>query len=102
MKFIQSSTYLIIFISLFLGNISIAHSQVITPIATTTDPEVYPVIHNYKIVWQELHTDWDIYMYDILTGVTTLVCTAPGDQFNPFIWENYIVWQDDRDSSNTG
>ncbi len=102
MKFFQSPIHLIILIFLLLVNISVVNSQVITPIAATPDPEVYPAIHNYKIVWQEYHTDWDIYMYDLLYQTTTPICTAPGDQFNPFIWENYIVWQDDRDSSNTG
>lgn len=102
MKFFQFSIYLTIFIFLLFGNILIVNSQVITPVAATPDPEVYPAIHSNKIVWQELHTDWDIYMYDIITGTTTPICTAQGDQFNPFIWENYIVWQDDRDSSVTG
>ncbi len=102
MNFFHSPIHRIIMITLLAGSILIVNAQVITPIAATSDPEVYPAIHNYKIVWQELHADWDIYMYDLLTGATTPVCTAPGNQCNPVVWENYIVWQDDRDSSNTG
>ncbi len=40
--------------------------------------------------------DWNIYMKDTKTGIEQPVCTAPGDQKNPRIDGNVIVWEDRR------
>jgi len=40
--------------------------------------------------------DWNIYMMDLNTGIEQPVCTAPGDQVNPVIDGNTVVWQDGR------
>ena len=92
-------TSLVISIILFSGNIFLAISQgTITPIATTPNPEAQQSIYENIVVYQHYNdtTNWDIYMYDIGNGITTPICTANAEQWNPVIWENYIVWQDCR------
>jgi beta propeller repeat protein len=62
----------------------------------TTDPydQWHPSIYNNIIVWEDLrNADTDIYMYDINTGIETLI-TDSSDQFNPAIFGNIIVWED--------
>jgi beta propeller repeat protein len=39
---------------------------------------------------------WDIYMKDLDTGIEMPVTVSPGEQINPFIDGNTIVWQDSR------
>lgn len=40
--------------------------------------------------------DWNIYLKDLSTGVEQPICVAAGDQINPVIKGNKIVWQDNR------
>ena len=40
--------------------------------------------------------EWNIYLMDLATGIEQPVCTAPGDQINPVIKGNTVVWQDKR------
>jgi beta propeller repeat protein len=40
--------------------------------------------------------EWDLYMKDLDTGIEVPLCTAAGDQVNPRIDGNTIVWQDNR------
>lgn len=43
--------------------------------------------------------EWNIYMKDLDTGIEQPICTAPGDQINPVIKGNTVVWQDNRDGN---
>lgn len=38
----------------------------------------------------------EIFVYNIQTPEKTQITNDPSGQFNPKIWKNYIVWQDDR------
>lgn len=40
--------------------------------------------------------EWDIYLKDLTTGEELAVCTAAGDQVNPVVRGNLIVWEDNR------
>ncbi len=40
--------------------------------------------------------DWNIYLKDLSTGIEQPVCVTAGDQINPVIKDNKIVWQDNR------
>jgi TolB protein len=62
----------------------------------------HPSISGDRIVWQDdRNGNWDIYLYDLGTGVERPICTAPGDQVLPSISGDRIVWQDDRNGSNS-
>lgn len=39
---------------------------------------------------------WDIYLKDLVSGEELPVCTAGGDQVNPVVRGNLIVWEDSR------
>jgi len=45
-------------------------------------------------VHQQTRTDADVYVYDVASG-TTRELTLPGDQLNPRIYGNVVVWQDE-------
>jgi beta propeller repeat protein len=40
--------------------------------------------------------EWDLYLRDMVTGIEIPLCTASGDQINPRINGNTIVWEDNR------
>ncbi len=69
--------------------------------------QINPSISGNLVVYQDNrsgHVDdtgrwvgeWNIYMKDLATGIEQPVCTAPGDQINPVIKGNTVVWQDRR------
>lgn len=43
--------------------------------------------------------EWNIYLKDLETNIEQPVCTAPGDQINPVIKGNTVVWEDNRNGS---
>jgi beta propeller repeat protein len=68
---------------------------------------VSPQIYKNIIVWQGMSESnwWDIYMYDmgpdkrfgtLDDGGETHIVSAPGTQAMPVVFENTIVWMDDR------
>lgn len=64
-----------------------------------------PSISGDRVVYSDQRnyddSDCDIYMYDISTGLESLVCTATNGQGNPFIDGDTIAWVDRRDEGNT-
>ncbi|MBI5871386.1 MAG: hypothetical protein HZB44_10620 [Actinobacteria bacterium] len=70
--------------------------------------QVNPSLSGNLVVYQDNRTghpdesghwtgEWNIYLKDLATGMEQPVCTAPGDQKNPVIKGNMVVWQDNRD-----
>jgi beta propeller repeat protein len=53
-----------------------------------------PAVYGTKIVWQDgRNGNWDIYMYNVNTGITLRITnSADGDEW-PSMWGNRIVWQ---------
>jgi len=41
----------------------------------------------------------DIFMYNIKTGEQKQITTDPSAQLDPKIWQNYVIWQDNRNDS---
>lgn len=73
-----------------------AHST--TSIDATTKSsskdEAYPRIYHDRIVWQDYtNGNWDIFLYNLTTGVTDQIVTGPSDQKNPGIYDNSIVYE---------
>ncbi|MHB9112787.1 MAG: hypothetical protein ACYC4D_09235 [Thermoleophilia bacterium] len=69
--------------------------------------QTHPSLSGNLVVYQDNRTghpdesgrwtgEWNIYMKDLASGVEQPVCTAPGDQKNPVIKGNMVVWQDNR------
>ncbi len=57
-----------------------------------------PAIHGNRIVWHEFmpeYGDYDIVVTDINTpeGISAVTLRDAGDQMNPDVWEDTVVWQ---------
>ncbi len=71
------------------------------PVCTEANGQVQPEIDYPWIVWKDerIGTDQsetDIYAYNFVTGEESVVCTAPGEQANPCIYGDVVVYSDDR------
>lgn len=77
------------------------------PLVVEAGDQVNPALDSGIVVFQDNrggYTDgngdwvgeWDLYLKDLGTGVEMPLCTAAGDQVNPRINGNVIVWQDNR------
>ncbi|MFH0967584.1 MAG: PKD domain-containing protein [Methanobacteriota archaeon] len=57
-----------------------------------------PSISGSNIVWTRFEQDGtsDIYMINLQIPKTYVVCAGPGNQINPDIYVDKVVWQDDR------
>jgi beta propeller repeat protein len=77
-----------------------------TQITTDKSNQDSPAIYRDKIVWQDERNeesnisdgDWhniDIYMYDLSTSTETQVTTNGSIQWDPAIYDDWIVWRDD-------
>ncbi len=70
-------------------------------------PISVPSISNHRIAWADTRFgDSDIMLFDFRTRQTTLVSRAvatqnphPSNQFNPYLSDDTIAWQDDRDGN---
>jgi len=57
----------------------------------------YPAISGDWIIWMEIRNgNWDIYMYDLATGIETQITGGFNSQRYPAISGNRIVWEDYR------
>ena len=58
-----------------------------------------PTIYDDKIVWEYVFEEYSqIYMYDLSTSEETQISTG-GRAYYPAIYDNRIVWEDDRDGN---
>lgn len=57
-----------------------------------------PWHHNHQVVYSEgTYADLDVYLFDLTTQQSTLICDAPQQQAPLYIWENTVMWSDGRD-----
>ena len=53
-----------------------------------------PAVYGTKIVWQDgRNGNWDIYMHNVVTGITTRVADSTDMDEQPAMWGSRIVWQ---------
>lgn len=78
-----------------------------TPVAGVAGDQVNPAASGNLVVFQDNRSgyrdesgkwegDWDIYVKDLKSGIEQPVCNAPGNQRNPVIKGNVVLWEDDR------
>ena len=75
-------------------------------LTTNKKGEARPDIYKYKVVWEDYRNgqlNADIYMYDLADPQQqeVIIADAPKWQFNPAIWGNYIVWEDERNDDGS-
>lgn len=58
-------------------------------------------IYSGKVVWSDTRIDseGDMYEYDLERGTEKIICSHSGSQSHPYIYENTVVWQDDRNGN---
>lgn len=77
------------------------------PVTEAAGDQVSPSLSGNLVVFQDNRGgyqdesgnwtgEWDIYLKDLESGVEQPVCTAPGNQRNPVIRGNVVLWEDDR------
>ena len=77
------------------------------PLVTAPGDQVNPAIEGNTIVYQDNRSgyynesgawvgEWDLYLKNLDTGSEIPLCLAAGDQVNPHISGNLVVWQDNR------
>lgn len=79
----------------------------LTGLTGSSTSQVRPAVYGKKIVWQDCRDffttpegatifQWEIYSHNAATHVTTRVTNNNSDQERPAIWDNTIVYQDNR------
>jgi beta propeller repeat protein len=80
---------------------AVTGAESLITINTSSSRQMVPAISGDRIVWQDdRNGNWDIYLYDLGTGIETRVTTDSGAQTNPDIDHDLIVWQDGRNGNN--
>jgi beta propeller repeat protein len=61
-----------------------------------TESGLYPEIYDNIVVWKDIRgKDLDIYAYDMKTKEEFPVCIRSGNQTNPIIWKDKIIYAED-------
>jgi beta propeller repeat protein len=59
-------------------------------------------IYGDRIVWQDdRNGNWDIYMFDLATGIETQITNDPDYQVEPKLYGEILVWKDLRNHQGT-
>lgn len=59
-------------------------------------------IYRSRVVYEDNRSShWDVYMYDFDTDTETPIATSAGDQFNPRIYGDYILYEHDIGGGNS-
>ena len=110
----RTTIYLGIFLVLFMmtvGNAAAVQEEGIrTRIISNEAEQGNPDIYGDRIVWQDSRNggsgyswdptgNWDIYMYDLSTSTETQITTNNSTQKLPAIYEDRIVWEDNRNGN---
>lgn len=66
----------------------------------TTQNQLDACIHKNRVAWQDFRDMGygEIYMKDLKTGVVVRITNDPGGQYYPAIFNQWIVWSDNRNS----
>ena len=105
---VYSGIFFVLFI-MTVGNAAADTAQGIeTRIISNEAAQESPDIYGNRIVWtdnrdgggwdsnQQPDGNWDIYMYDLSTSTETRITTDESNQVEPAIYEDRIVWADNR------
>lgn len=91
----------IILVTLFitLGPVGLVRAEPpITRVTSNSYQDCFPLISGNYVVWQAyIDTDWEIFLYDIATGITTQLTNNNYDDLSPQTDSHYVVWQGFQD-----
>ncbi len=66
----------------------------------TTQNQLDPVVQRGRVVWQDFRDVGfgEIYLKDLVTGEVRRITNNPGGQYHPVIFNQWIVWDDNRNT----
>ena len=78
-------------------NMITGNSEMVDP---TTQDQLDPWIHKQRMVWQDFRDvgPGEIYFKDLRTGGVRRITDNPAGQYYPVIYEQWIVWADNRNT----
>lgn len=81
------------------GDIMALHAASGTTFNVTRDGlgQSNPVVDGRHVVYEQRNgTTWDLYGYDLDTGLTRQLTSSPGNEREPYVRGDWLVWLDDR------
>ena len=97
----KESIFLLVALAVLLADAELCKSDLeCFPICIENDDQDYPAIDANIVVWRDRrNASYDIYSYDLSTGLTPFICTATAGQYWPAVSGNIIVWPDERNGN---
>jgi beta propeller repeat protein len=84
---------LLLVVSIIVFGPVIAADTIITQVTNNSHEDNFPSIEGNYVVWQaHIDGDWEIFLYDIATGITTQITNNDYDDILPKTDGNYVVW----------
>jgi beta propeller repeat protein len=74
-------------------------TETTTAVDPTTQNQIDASVYGRQVVWQDFRDPGygEIYMKDLQTGQIKRITNNPGGQYYPVIFDQWIVWSDNRD-----
>lgn len=98
----KEAIFLLVALSILLADVDLCKADLeCFPICIENEDQDAPAIDGNIVVWQDRrNASYDIYSYDLFTGLTPFICTAAAGQYYPAINGDIIVWQDGRNAQS--
>jgi TolB protein len=98
-RFVRVTSIILVILSITIGLGGLLRAEpAITRVTSNSYQDSFPQIGGSYVVWQAyIDNDWEIFLYDITTGMTTQLTDNDYDELSPRTDSHYVVWQGFQD-----